>query len=45
MDGRLDGRVAPEPPVKCPGCGKTISKIASTCVYCGHDIPADVFSR
>ncbi|HOA96627.1 zinc ribbon domain-containing protein [Acetivibrio saccincola] len=44
-DGVLDGRVKPEPPVACPKCNKKMKKGSSTCVYCGHIIPADVFSR
>jgi hypothetical protein len=44
-DGLLDGRVRPEPPIVCPGCGKKMNKASSACIYCGQNIPADVFSR
>ena len=44
-DGVLDGRVKPEPPIACPKCGKKMKKGSSTCIYCGSNIPANVFSR
>jgi hypothetical protein len=44
-DGVLDGRVRPKPPIACPKCGKKMDKTSSTCIYCGQNIPANVFSR
>ncbi|HQA57766.1 MAG TPA: hypothetical protein PK033_07800 [Acetivibrio sp.] len=44
-DGVLDGRARSGPPKACPKCGKNMDKGSSTCIYCGHNVPADVFSR
>ena len=44
-DGKLDGRVAPEPPQKCPQCGRTLFKNRSRCVYCGEYFVGNPFQR
>ncbi len=44
-DGRLDGRVAAEPPVECPHCGRTLQKKRTVCLYCGEAVPSDPFQR
>lgn len=44
-DGRLDGRVAPTPPVPCPKCGRILAKNRPRCVFCGEPIAADPFQR
>ena len=44
-DGKLDGRVAPEPPQKCPKCGRTLYKNRPNCIYCGEYFMPDPFQR
>lgn len=44
-DGRMDGRVAPEPPAPCRHCGRIPAKKRPTCLYCGSPIIASPFTR
>ena len=44
-DGRLDGRVAANPPQPCPYCGQILGKKRPFCVYCGNPVAPDPFAR
>lgn len=44
-DGRLDGRVAPAQPSKCPHCGRILEKTRPYCIYCGKPVLQDPFAR
>lgn len=44
-DGKLDGRVAPEPPGRCPRCDRVLERKRPYCLYCGQPIAADPFQR
>lgn len=44
-DGKLDGRVAPTPPVPCPKCNRMLAKNRPRCLFCGEPIAADPFQR
>lgn len=44
-DGKLDGRVAPTPPVPCPKCQRTLAKNRPRCLFCGEPIAVDPFQR
>ncbi|HWB60057.1 MAG TPA: hypothetical protein VG733_11235 [Chthoniobacteraceae bacterium] len=44
-DGKLDGRVAPTPPRKCPKCSRTLFKHRMRCIYCGEYVVMDPFER
>ncbi len=44
-DGRLDGRVAPTPPEKCPHCGRTLAKHKLVCIFCGKPVRQNLFQR
>lgn len=44
-DGRLDGRVAPSPPAKCPHCGHVLAKRRPVCLFCGKPVRQDLFQR
>ena len=44
-DGKLDGRVAPTPPRKCPKCDRTLFKHRPRCVYCGEYVMLQPFER
>ena len=44
-DGKLDGRVAPQPPQPCPFCGRTLMKRRPICIYCGKPVSVDPFER
>ena len=44
-DGKLDGRVAPTPPVPCPKCQRVLAKNRARCLFCGEPIAADPFQR
>ena len=44
-DGKLDGRVAPEPPPMCPACHRTLYKNRPRCMYCGEPVAIDPFQR
>jgi ribosomal protein S27AE len=45
QDGRLDGRVAPSPPRKCPKCGRVMAKHRPACLFCGAPSFTDPFER
>jgi hypothetical protein len=44
-DGRIDGKVAPEKPKKCPECSHTLPRRKPFCIYCGLRIAKDCFER
>ena len=44
-DGRVDGRVASQPPRACPKCGRPSARKRAVCVYCGQVVPSDPFAR
>ena len=44
-DGKLDGRVAPEPPTLCPKCNRPLEKKRPYCMYCGQPVARDPFER
>ena len=44
-DGRVDGRVAPNPPSSCPRCGRTLERKRPFCLFCGQMIAHDPFER
>ncbi|PCJ44679.1 MAG: hypothetical protein COA99_06545 [Moraxellaceae bacterium] len=44
-DGKIDGRVAPKAPTKCPECTHVLPKKKPFCVYCGAKITKDCFER
>ena len=44
-DGKLDGRVQPEPPQKCPKCNRTLFKNRQRCIYCGEYVAMNPFQR
>jgi hypothetical protein len=44
-DGALDGRVAAAPPLKCPGCGRTLMRRHPRCLYCGAPVAVSPFDR
>ena len=44
-DGRLDGKVAKQPPSECPQCGRAISARRPMCVFCGAASTDDPFKR
>ena len=44
-DGRLDGKVAKQPPLKCANCGRTIPTKRTICMYCGAATAEDPFKR
>lgn len=44
-DGKLDGKVAPEPPQKCPRCSRTLFKSRPRCLYCGEPVVTNPFQR
>lgn len=44
-DGKLDGRVAPTQPQKCPKCGRTLFKHRPQCIYCGEYVVMNPFER
>jgi len=44
-DGKLDGRVAPEPPALCPKCNRPLEKKRPYCMYCGQPVARDPFER
>lgn len=44
-DGKLDGKVAPTAPSKCPKCERTLFKHRPRCLYCGEPIALDPFAR
>jgi len=44
-DGKLDGKVARTPAVKCTNCGKPLLKRRPRCIYCGIPAPPRLFER
>jgi hypothetical protein len=44
-DGRLDGKVAKQPPSKCPQCGRAVSARRPMCIFCGAACTRDPFQR
>ena len=44
-DGKLDGRVAAEPPKPCPHCGRILEKKRPRCLFCGGVVAVDPFER
>lgn len=44
-DGRLDGKVAKQPPSKCPQCGRAISARRPMCFFCGAASTGEPFQR
>lgn len=44
-DGKLDGRVASQPPQVCPSCGRPSARKRSNCLYCGAVVPSEPFAR
>ncbi len=44
-DGRLDGKVAKQAPLKCAQCGRTIPSKRMICMYCGAATAEDPFKR
>ncbi len=44
-DGRLDGKVAKQPTMKCANCGRTIPSKRTICMYCGVASAEDPFKR
>ncbi len=45
-DGKLDGKVTPEPPGECSNCGKVLQKNKKYCIYCGDEVIIDdIFYR
>ena len=44
-DGKLDGKVSPEGPKKCPHCDHILLRRKPFCVYCGKTVIRDAFER
>ncbi|MBF0197936.1 MAG: hypothetical protein HQL32_09505 [Planctomycetes bacterium] len=44
-DGKLDGKVAKTPPVKCSRCKKTVQRGKTVCMYCGEQNQISPFKR
>jgi len=44
-DGKLDGKVATDGPVACPGCGRTMIGKRPVCLYCGQEVLRSPFQR
>jgi hypothetical protein len=44
-DGRLDGKVAKQPPSPCPQCGRAMPKSRPVCMYCGMASTEYPFAR
>ena len=44
-DGRLDGRVKSTEPVKCLACDRPHNHRRLNCLYCGEQLPRDLFAR
>lgn len=44
-DGRIDGRVAAEPPIPCSACNRITTKHRPKCIFCGKPHIAPPFHR
>jgi hypothetical protein len=44
-DGKLDGKLAKEPPVECPNCHRPMMKHRPICMYCGKPVAVNPFER
>lgn len=44
-DGKLDGKLAKEPPTQCPHCHRTMIKRRPYCMYCGKPVAVNPFER
>lgn len=44
-DGKLDGKVAKSPPIKCSQCNKSVPRGKRVCLYCGTENEIPVFKR
>jgi ribosomal protein L32 len=44
-DGKLDNRVAPSGPHKCPNCGQVMNRNRVLCYYCGKPMQIEPFAR
>ena len=44
-DGRLDGKVAPSDPTKCPACDRPLGRKRMSCIYCGEAVMPGLFDR
>src|ERR1700761_735 len=42
-DGKLDGKTSAAPPAPCPQCGKINSNQRMLCIYCGSQLPKNLF--
>lgn len=42
-DGKLDNRRGPSPQPDCPKCGRKIMGRHPICLFCGEQVPRDVF--
>jgi hypothetical protein len=45
QDGRLDGKVAAQPPSACPKCGRPATRNRVVCMYCGTPSTEHPFAR
>lgn len=44
-DGKLDGKVARQPPPPCPKCNRTLCENRPYCLYCGAPVTRHPFDR
>jgi len=44
-DGKLDGKLAAEPPEQCPHCTRTLIRRRPFCMYCGKPVISNPFDR
>lgn len=44
-DGKLDGKLAKEPPTNCPHCNRPMIKRRPYCMYCGKPVAVNPFDR
>ena len=44
-DGKIDGKVAKQPNLACPGCGRTMIGKHALCLYCGTAVERSPFER
>ena len=45
QDGKLDGRVARQPPAKCPRCARFVQRGRQFCIYCHGSLSESPFRR